>query len=228
VRRLLLLLLAPLLLGCGAGEESGTASLWITRDRGASVVLVTKVPAGLTAMQALRRKADVETRYGGRYVQAIGGVEGSLSGGRDWFYFVNGVEADRSAAEYRLRPGDVEWWDFRSWRGRTAQQVVVGAFPEPFVHGYDGRVSPVVVRYEQARLRDAARAIAARVDADDVRPQSVAVPERSDVLTVVGGPTRLEATREASGRIRFVASADVARRLARDPAAYRFRYEVGG
>ena len=45
--------------------------------------------------------------YGGRFVQSIEGVAGDAGAKRDWFYFVNGVEADRGAAEYRLRPGDV-------------------------------------------------------------------------------------------------------------------------
>ena len=74
------------------------------------------VPAGLTAMQALDRELDVDTAYGGRFVQSIEGVEGDVSKRRDWFWFLNGIEADLSAADYRLRPGDVEWWDFRSWR----------------------------------------------------------------------------------------------------------------
>ncbi|HKY12285.1 MAG TPA: DUF4430 domain-containing protein, partial [Gaiellaceae bacterium] len=87
----LLLAAASLLAGCGeeaAGE--GSAELWITRDRGSEVVLSTTVPAGISALEALRRKADVETRYGGRFVQAIDGIEGDIAKQRDWFYFVNG------------------------------------------------------------------------------------------------------------------------------------------
>ena len=89
-------------------------------------------------MQALDRMAEIKTRYAGRYVQSIDGTEGSIAARSDWFYFINGYEADRSAAEYRLRDGDVEWWDFRSWRTRMREPVVVGAFPEPFLHGYGG------------------------------------------------------------------------------------------
>ena len=55
VAALALVLLLP---GCGHERTgSGSASLWITRDRGATVVLVRTVPAGLTAMQALDEKA---------------------------------------------------------------------------------------------------------------------------------------------------------------------------
>ena len=61
--------------------------------------------------------------YGGRFVQAIEGIAGSLSKREDWFYFVNGLEADRGAVEYRLRPGDVEWWDYRHWSDPAEKQT---------------------------------------------------------------------------------------------------------
>ena len=146
-----LLAACALVLLAGCGDEragSGSASLWVTRDRGATVVLVRTVPAGLTAMQALDRELDSDTRFGGRFVQSIEGVEGDVSKQRDWFWFLNGIEADLSAADYRLRPGDVEWWDFRSWQDEMREPVVVGAFPEPFLHGYGGPPRPTVVRYE--------------------------------------------------------------------------------
>ena len=137
-----------LLAGCGgAGEESGTATLWVTRDRGAELLLDAEVPAGQTLMRALASKLDIETRYGGRFLQAVDGLEGSLDSSRDWFWFVNGYEGDRSAAEYRLRDGDVAWWDYRAWEREGEARVVVGAFPEPFLHGFGGRVRPAAVRY---------------------------------------------------------------------------------
>src|SRR5204862_2420370 len=112
---------AAALAGCGGGTH-GRATLWITRDEGARVLLVRSVPAGETAMQALARSAKVSTRYGGRFVQSIDGLSGSISSRHDWFYFVNGIEADRSAAAYRLRDGDLEWWDYRDW-GRVGESV---------------------------------------------------------------------------------------------------------
>jgi hypothetical protein len=109
-------------------------------------------------MQALDRMAEIKTRYAGRYVQSIDGTEGSIAARSDWFYFINGYEADRSAAEYRLRDGDVEWWDFRSWRTRMREPIVVGAFPEPFLHGYGGsRLQARVVFTVEAQRRVAQR-----------------------------------------------------------------------
>jgi hypothetical protein len=153
--------------GCSGGGH-GQATVWITRDRGAAVLKVMHVPAGLTAMQGPERAANVSTRYAGRYVEAINGLRGSLAAQRDWFYFVNGYEADRSAAEYRLHAGDVEWWDFRDWKQAMHVPVVVGAFPEPFLHGWDGHTRPAVVEYDNSTRAEAA-GIARRLHARLVR-----------------------------------------------------------
>ncbi|MGB2954130.1 MAG: DUF4430 domain-containing protein [Gaiellaceae bacterium] len=138
--------LALVLAGCGSSSTGhGRATLWVTRDRGAHVLLVRTVAAGQSAIAALEQAAKVKTGYGGRFVQAIDGIEGSLSSRRDWFYFVNGYEADVGAADYTLHPGDVEWWDYRSWAKQMRVPVVVGAFPEPFLHGYGGKRRRTVV-----------------------------------------------------------------------------------
>jgi Domain of unknown function (DUF4430) len=229
-RGLLVACVLALLTGCG-GERagSGSASLWVTRDRGATVMLVRTVPAGLTAMQALDRELEIDTRYGGRFVQSIEGIEGDISKRRDWFWFLNGIEADQSAADYRLRPGDVEWWDFRSWREEMREPVVVGAFPEPFLHGYGGPPRPAVVRYEPG-LERGARAIARLLRADSVAPVSAPAPRDANVFYTVRGTERFEASlRDEGGSagspVQFTFAGDAVG-LARDPAKYRFRYEV--
>jgi hypothetical protein len=218
VKRLLPLALAVGLAGCGFGSHAhGRATLWVTRDRGTQVLLTRTVPAGLTALQALDRAAKVGTRYGGRYVQSIDGVAGSLSGERDWFYFVNGIEGDRSAADYRLRPGDVEWWDYRSWARQMSQRVVVGAFPEPFLHGYDGKRPKAIVVGQEPGAAALARLLHAR--------RATAAPPGANVLRLVGGPHRFIAHDRSGGGVEFVFSGD-AQRLARNPSLYRYRYEV--
>jgi hypothetical protein len=233
VRRLLLAFLAALLLvGCGEerGQGEGTASLWITRDRGEEVVLTADVPAGLTAMQALQREADVETRFGGRFVQSINGIEGSLSRRRDWFYFVNGYEGDRAAAEYTLHDGDVLWWDFRAWREEMRAPVVVGAFPEPFLHGYDGERRPAAVRYSRA-FAEAGRALGRIIRADSVASLSTPVPKDANVFYVAGGSRpglRASFCREAGepgDPVCFRLVGDLVT-LVEDPERVRFRYEV--
>jgi hypothetical protein len=204
------------------------ATLWITRDRGAKVLLQRDVPAGLTAMQALDRVAEIETRYGGRYVQSINGIEGSLAGHRDWFYFVNGYEADRSAAEYRLHEGDVEWWDFRSWRGEMRVPIVVGAFPEPFLHGFGGKRRPARVVYftpeQRADAERVAKVIHGRATTDVIEAQA------KDWNVLVLTAARRPAFRASSGdkpgaAVGFVFAGDPAL-LLRKPPFGRFAYEV--
>ena len=74
LRRLALLLAAACLLA-GCGEEAageGSAQLWVTRDRGAELLVDAKVEAGQTLLRALAAETEVETRYGGRYVGSTG------------------------------------------------------------------------------------------------------------------------------------------------------------
>ena len=214
----------------GSGGEEGTAALWITRDRGSQVLATADVPAGLTVMQALRREADVQTRYGGRFVQSIDGIAGSLQRGEDWFYFVNGIEADVGAAEYRLRDGDIAWWDYRRWQGARDAPVVVGAFPEPFVHGYAGKTRPAAVRYDDPADAGAARAIGRLIGAETVARTPTRAPADANLFVVAAGGSerfhaRLRGSSTAAGSpVVFTLRGDAAR-LARDPELARYRYE---
>ena len=224
MKRAALLAFAAFAAGCG-GQTSGHATVWVTRDRGAVVVRTATVPAGLTAMQGLERAAKVSTRYGGRYVRSVEGV--SEHGRSSWFYYVNGYLADRSAAEYKLRPGDVEWWDFRSWSDPAQDPVVVGAFPEPFMHGYDGRRRrTVIVTADPGAVQSLARRLHATVTSIGagalVRNVNVVYVEPSG-----GGP---------SATLSYVAGslpgAPVKLSFSGDPRIlsrrwpFRFRYEV--
>ena len=210
--------------GAEAGEDGGTAALWITRDRGTRVLYEGTVPSGLTVLQALDRVADIETRFGGRFVQSIDGVEGSLTGGSDWFYFVNGVAADRSAAEYRLRDGEIAWWDYRRWHGEEEVGVVVGSFPEPFLHGYGGERHRVVVTYDRPRQRSVASSVARLLRGQLVGP-GVRVRCCPSTFRLAAGRPCFEAHAESvDGPYRFVFAGD-ARSLVRDPSRFRFRYQ---
>jgi hypothetical protein len=150
---LLPLLLAAALLaggcGLGAGEsKDGGASLQVTRDFGSREVGTADadpIPGGETVMRMLQRSFDVETRYGGGFVQSINGIAGGRENGRpvDWFYFVNGILAEDGSAAHPVAAGDRIWWDHRDWSATQDVRAVVGAFPEPFRSGVDGKRLPV-------------------------------------------------------------------------------------
>ncbi len=126
-----------------AAGEPGVAMV-LTRDFGTQEVATARAAPDQSAMAALQGSFRVETRYSGAYVQGIDGLAGSSGAGTDWLYFVNGVEADVGAAAYDLHAGDRVWWDHRRWHGRPAVGAVVGAWPEPFLHGYGGDGAPRV------------------------------------------------------------------------------------
>jgi hypothetical protein len=216
VKPALVLLLAFVLAGCGGnGRGHGTATLWVTEDRGAHVVYAGSVPAGLNGIQAVETKLKITTRYGGRYLQSVDGVSGSLGSQRDWFFYVDGVEGNRSAAEVRLHQGDVLWWDYRHWTGSTMHvPLVLGSYPEPFVRGYPGLTSVV------GKDRAVVAAIAKQV-------HGVANAKRTPRnFILIGGKLAPDTARISplrGGALLELGTATAAR-LAKDPTALRYRF----
>jgi hypothetical protein len=132
---------AVVLIGCGeaAGGSTGTVSVAVTRDFGEQPV-VSSPPVGIRGSTALLdvlgRVAEAKT--GTRAITSIDGVAG------DWRLFVNGVRV-RNAASAKVRPGDRVWLDLPEPHGTAGVPAVVGAFPEPFVHGIGGKRMPTRV-----------------------------------------------------------------------------------
>jgi Domain of unknown function (DUF4430) len=149
--RWLALLLFLLVAGCGFGEGAtrGDVTLTVTRDFGAERlhegIDEETAEEGDTVMRLLQENYDVETRYGGGFVQEVDGIAGGRESGRraDWFYYVNGIEAPVGAAERRVAAGERVWWDHHRWQAAQRVPAVVGSFPEPFLTGLEGKRFPV-------------------------------------------------------------------------------------
>ena len=196
-RAAVLLVLALGLAGCGLGageSEDGGASLTVTRDFGAREVgegTQDPIRGGETVMRFLQRDFDVQTRYGGGFVQSINGIAGGRENGRsmDWFYFVNGVLAQDGAAAHELSPGDRIWWDHRDWSATMDVNAVVGSWPEPFLSGEGGKRIPV--RLDCADEAQAAcDEVAERLEAEGVKVggrSAVASPGGEGLLRVKVG-----------------------------------------
>jgi uncharacterized protein DUF4430 len=151
MRRLVVLLALLPVVGCGfgAGASTGDVTLTVTRDFGDQAlhegIDQEKASEGDTVMRLLQRTYDVQTRFGGGFVQRIDGVAGGRENGRraDWFYYVNGIEAPVGAAERRVSAGERVWWDHHEWDAAQRVPAVVGSFPEPFKSGLEGKRFPV-------------------------------------------------------------------------------------
>jgi Domain of unknown function (DUF4430) len=136
--------------GLGAGSKPSHVSLLVTQGFGAQVVLARpnpKIVGADTVMRMLERNATVTTRYGGGFVESIDKLSGG--GDSDWFYYVNGVQAGKGAADTKLHTGDHVWWDRHDWSATETIPAVVGSFPEPFVDGYGGKHLPLRIECTQ-------------------------------------------------------------------------------
>lgn len=170
--------------GCGLGagkSTSGDATLTVTRGFGTAAVGSASehsIPGSQTVLRMLERSFKVTTRYGGGFVESIDGHAGGSSR-LDWFYYVNGIEATLGAAGTSVHYGDRIWWDLHDWTATDSIPAVVGSFPEPFVHGINGRRFPVTIEC-----------------AADV---ATACKRVTDELTAIGVPASSQAIGTGSG-----------------------------
>lgn len=173
--------------GLGPGPQVGSVELTVTREYGRVPVLHRSLEAreSDTVMRVLEASADVTTRYGGGFVQAIDGVAAGQRQGRpyDWFYYVNGVEAPIGAAQYALRGGERVWWDYRDWSLTDHVPALVGSWPAPFVGGYGGRERPVVLVCDGGG--PACGSVGATLEDEGV---TIAKGEPGGAISVVVGP----------------------------------------
>jgi hypothetical protein len=212
----LLAAVAAAVAGCGFGEggSAGEVTLTVTRDFGAAPLhegVEETASEGDTVMRLLQSSYEVQTSYGGGFVQTIDGVAGGRQNGRrvDWFYYVNGIEAPVGAARRRVAGGERVWWDHHEWEAAQRIPAVVGSFPEPFATGLEGKRFPVrlVCAGDAERSCDE---VATRLEDAGVKAASRAEIEQS------GGE---EVLRLIVGRWADVRRDGISRRLERGPAA---------
>jgi hypothetical protein len=155
--------------GLGGGKAPSGVTLTVTDAFGSRVLEQARAPNVVgqeTVMELLMRNDHVQTRYGGGFVQSINGLAGGERNGRPdaWFYYVNGIEAPAGAAETKLHAGDSVWWDRHDWGLTDDVPAVVGSYPEPFLHGTDGKRLPITV-YCPAPSSQACKTVSKRLSA---------------------------------------------------------------
>lgn len=139
-----LCLLALLAAGCG-GARSRDVTVTVSRDFGETHVAPTEQDTASgddTVLRLLQRDFTVKTGGGG--VRELEGLSAGEANGRKvgWFYYVNGIAASQ-ADQRKLFPGDKVWWDHHDAQTAASVPAVVGAFPEPFASGSEGKRLPI-------------------------------------------------------------------------------------
>jgi hypothetical protein len=180
--------------GLGAGDEQGGAGaqIRVTRDFGHHLVGAAHEDAvreDQTVMRFLHSDFDVGTSDGGRFVQSIEGLKGAGSEGqKDWFFWVNGVESDRGAADYEVKPGARVQWDYRDWSASMRVPAIVGAFPQPLDGGWEDKRRPVRLECEESSSK-ACTDVKKRLDGVGipVSESSIGAPYTETVIRVLVG-----------------------------------------
>jgi hypothetical protein len=204
-------LVAAIIAGCGLGPGAGTSQVSLTVTRGFGTdklgfVTERRVPGSETVMRMLERSFRVQTRYGGGFVQSIAG-RGGDSSRRDWFYYVNGIEAAQGAASTGVHRGDRIWWDLHDWSITDSVPAVVGSFPEPFVHGIGGKRLPTVIECAPGENSSCTRVGAAL--------KAVGVPVASQLLGTGSGTDSLGVVVGTWSQVRALVAAGL---ISRGPA----------
>ncbi|MGE5474339.1 MAG: DUF4430 domain-containing protein [Ignavibacteriales bacterium] len=149
------LIILFLLSGCSLqkGPSLGNSlniQLTVSKDFSENIIFDKKIQAesGDTIMDILEKNLDVETASDG-FVNAINGLKSEMNGmtSKDWFFYVNGIASNCSAKAYHLRQGDKILWDYHEWDGNSFIPAIIGAYPEPFINGFEGKTAGVRIYY---------------------------------------------------------------------------------
>ena len=200
------LLLAAILAGCPVqpadldNTEQALVTVVVTRDFGKELILAQEIEIeeGASALKALQTVAEVETKYGGGFVQAINGHDPEEADHLDWFYYINGISLSLGARDYPLLDGDIEHWDLRDWSYLQFVPAIIGDLPQPYLSGIRGEVKPTAVVYD-APFADEAEALAASLEARGVaevlltgaETLSGGIKEQSNLIILAGAENGL-------------------------------------
>lgn len=125
--------------------------LLITQNFGQNVILDKTVSLNdkSNVMDILKANVDVTTKWDDSFISGINGLETSNSGMNgqrlDWFYYINGICPNIGACDYELQNGETVWWDYHAWEMSSANSAVIGCYPEPFIHGYNRKISTITI-----------------------------------------------------------------------------------
>jgi hypothetical protein len=134
-----------------ASDKSITVTITITKDFGKEFLLeetITVAP-DISALEASKQVAEIETKYGGGFVSSINNVSSSYPKAQyDWFFYVNGFLSKTGASNYMMMNGDSIVWDYHRWDVSQFQSAILGSYPKYLTNGYSGEVTTTIIAYE--------------------------------------------------------------------------------
>lgn len=167
--------------------------LVVTHNFGTEVVFDSflDLNGACSALELTEMNLEVETSYGGSFVNSINGKNSGYTGKKgqekkntDWFLYYNGILAAAGAADIKIANGDTVWWDYHDWGFSSFTPAMIGAFPQPLSRGITLFYSPSC----QGRAEKIAEYLKGQaVDSVDIQEyDEKAVSQRQSVSMVIG------------------------------------------
>ena len=132
-------------------DTSIKVTIIVTKDFGKELLLektITVAP-DISALEASKQVAEIETKYGGAFVSSINNVSSSYPKTQyDWFFYVNGFLSKTGSSNYVIMNGDSIVWDYHRWDVSQFQSAILGSYPKYLTNGYSGEISATIVAYE--------------------------------------------------------------------------------
>lgn len=105
-----------------------------------------------TVLDVMEEDYEIETAYGGDFVNGIDGLESGFTNQKDrkkvdWFYYINGILAQVGSGDYELTEGDLVIWDYHYWDQPAYLNSIIGAYPMNFINGYSGNILSTSIFY---------------------------------------------------------------------------------
>ena len=172
-----------LLTGCANEKvvqaDKNELTILVTRDYGREIIeeKIVLYKDGDTVMDLMQDNFDVETAYGGGFLNSIDGIVSGYTGEgnsqkkgtkMDWFYYINGVMAEVGADQYLAKDANTISWDFHDWGGDMYVKTRIDAWPER-LDGRDVEISwSSEYEAEASKIKNAAQNAGGNVFDSDV------------------------------------------------------------
>lgn len=152
---ILIIIVSSMLSACQGekASEGERVKLLVSTDFGKELIVNKDIYINpdISVIELLEENCEIETAYGGGFVNAINGLKSGFTGKKnkkkiDWFYYVNGMLSQVGADDYCLKNNDVVIWDYHDWSSNMYLTSIVGAYPYNFINGYEGNKLKLQIR----------------------------------------------------------------------------------